>query len=155
MGCKNCNSSGYSEEEHRKSFAATAMKLAMALPDEVTCRKNFAKPDADFLCALRDLASEYGLAQTWSESETRSRYESLKFADVAMTYAFSARMAGQGGGESRSCTKICEDEKDDCNAGCHNRHEGYFCYFDCRLTYFACLGRCITHGFLGGGISIG
>jgi hypothetical protein len=29
--------------------------------------------------------------------------------------------------------------KDKCNARCHARDAGYFCFFDCRLEYIACL----------------
>jgi hypothetical protein len=62
----------------------------------------------------------------------------------------SLRAGGGGGGES--CTARCEREKNDCRANCDaDPSAGYFCYFDCRLSYMACLGGCITHGWSGGG----
>jgi hypothetical protein len=131
------------------------MKLAMALPDDVTCRKTYSEPEAEFLSALRDLAAGYTLAHTWSETEARSRFESLKFADAAFTYASEviakAQPGGPGGGESPSAR--CNREKNQCRDNCDNEDAGYWCYFDCRLTYMACLARTITRGS-GGSIVI-
>jgi hypothetical protein len=62
-----------------------------------------------------------------------------------------ARNTGGGGGGA-SCTSRCQTEKDNCRNGCDaDPDAGYFCYFDCRLTYMACLASCIGGGG-GGGI---
>ena len=57
---------------------------------------------------------------------------------------------GGGGGAGKSCTAKCTDEKESCRQGCDASDGGYFCYFDCRLSYMACLAGCITHGISGG-----
>jgi hypothetical protein len=159
MGCKDCDASASSHQEQLKALSERAMKLALSLPDDATCYKTFKKPEAAFLSALRGLAAGYAFAHTWSESEARARAEALAFADAALTYGFQAGIAerintGGGGGSGESCTAACTREKDACTEGCNNSPSaGYFCYFDCRLTYMACLARCITHGvFSGGGI---
>ena len=155
MGC-GCQDSQLSDRDRRKAFAERAMKLAMSLPDDVTCQKNFREPEARFLSALRDLAAGYSLAHTWSESETRSRLEALKFADAAMDYAFDmaaiARDNSGGGGGRLSCTAKCNQEKTNCTKDCdRDADAGYWCYFDCRLTYMACLSQCVLRGGIGGG----
>ncbi|UPG72641.1 hypothetical protein MVG78_00090 [Roseomonas gilardii subsp. gilardii] len=148
---KKCGCTTSSKETNAKTLAARAMKLALSLPDDVTCRKNFAPPEAEFLSALRDLAADYSLAAQWTESEARSHYEAMRFADAAMGYAFAARINNGGGGDSPSCTSRCVTEKDNCRTGCDNDPEaGYFCYFDCRLAYMACLAGCVHGGFSGG-----
>ena len=78
-------------------------------------------------------------------------FEAMRFADAAMGYAFAARINNGGGGDSPSCTSRCVTEKDNCRTGCDNDPEaGYFCYFDCRLAYMACLAGCVHGGFSGG-----
>ena len=44
-----------------------------------------------------------------------------------------------GGTKQEECGKA----KDRCNAACHARDAGYFCFFDCRLEYLVCLGGTI------------
>src|SRR5687767_2978060 len=63
----------------------------------------------------------------------------------------SLRVGSGGGGQS--CTSRCTSEKESCRQGCDAADAGYFCYFDCRLSYMACLAGCITVGG-GGGIAI-
>jgi hypothetical protein len=143
--------------EHQRAFAQRAMKLAVGLPDDATCNATYTAPQARFLSALRNLAAEYSLAHTWSESEIRSRSEALHFVDAALDYAFSTvaelPVNGGGGGGGGSCTNRCNNEKDGCRQGCdQDPSAGYFCYFDCRLTYMACLAGCITHGGGGGNV---
>lgn len=148
---RKCGCETTSKASNAKTLAARAMKLALSLPDDVTCRKNFAPPEAEFLSALRDLAADYSLAAQWTESEARSRYEGLRFADAAMGYALAARANDGGGGGSPSCTARCTTEKANCNTDCHNDPDaGYFCFFDCRLAYMACLAGCIHGGVSGG-----
>ncbi|CCM75124.1 hypothetical protein [Rhizobium mesoamericanum] len=150
MGC-NCQDSGKSDAELRKAFAARAMKLAMALPDELTCREKFSAPEAEFLSALRDVAVTYSFAQNWSDSEARAQLDALRLADAAMS--FMAKDNGGGGG-GPSCTARCTAEKEQCRQNCDNADAGYFCYFDCRLSYMACLASCIYGGRGGGGVVI-
>lgn len=160
MSC-NCGCGGTkSTDGRRRAFAERATKLALSLPDDVTCTKNYKPPEAQFLSSLRDLAAECSLALTWSESEAESRAAALRFADAAVTYGFSTvaemPVGGGGGGSGESCTARCNREKDECRGNCDNDPDaGYFCYFDCRLAYFACLASCITHGSsVGGGETI-
>jgi hypothetical protein len=153
MTCKGCeNSDKSSRDDQARALAERALKLAMSLPDDVTCHKNFKKPEADFLSSIRNMAASLSFAHSWSDSELRMRAESFAFADAALTYGIGLALMNNGGGGGGSCTAICNSEKDDCNNGCDGRDAGYFCYFDCRLTYVACLARCITHGFGGGGV---
>lgn len=151
MACKNCEESGSSDQDRRKALAEHALKVALSLPDDFTCQKNFTKPEAEFLSALRNLAVGLSTARDWSESEARSRYDSLTMVDAAIGYA-TARLSNNGGGDSPSCTAKCTSEKESCRRNCDSDDDaGYFCYFDCRLSYLACLGGCITHGFAGFG----
>lgn len=154
MACKECGPSASVELDQRKSVAERAMKLALSLPDDFTCRKNFEPHEAEFLSSLRSLAVGFSSAREWSDREARSRYESFAFADAAIAYV-ARQNNGGGGGESPSCTAKCTTEKETCRQNCDNADGGYFCYFDCRLSYMACLAGCITHGFAGvGGLAI-
>jgi hypothetical protein len=153
MACKDCDTAkDSSRQEQAKLLSERALKLAMSLPDDATCQKNFKKPEAAFLSALRNMAASLSFAHTWSESEARSRADGFAFADAALTYGLEAARINNGGGPGGSCTSTCTTEKDSCTAGCNNDPgAGYFCYFDCRLSYMACLAGCITHGVFGGG----
>ena len=156
MAC-NSHDSQSSDRDRQKAFAERAMKLALALPDDVTCRNTNSETEGAFLSALRNLAAGYPLAHTWSESEARSRFESLTFADAAITYAFAVAAKGKPGGPEgeESPTARCNREKEKCKEKCDaNPDAGYFCYFDCRLTFFACPAGTITGGGRGGGVVI-
>jgi hypothetical protein len=51
-----------------------------------------------------------------------------------------------GGGGIQGCSS-CGDELARCRAKCDaDPKAGYFCYFDCRLEYIACLIRCAGGG---------
>jgi hypothetical protein len=149
MSC-HCQDQSSSSRDRQNVFAERAMKLAMALPDAVTCNKTYLESEAGFLNALRDLASGYALAHTWSESEARTRFEALKFADAAFSYASQLAPGGGGGGGGESCTARCNREKNQCTQSCNDSDGSYWCFFDCRLTYMACLAGCITGGGKGG-----
>ncbi|MEZ4679995.1 MAG: hypothetical protein R2932_37820 [Caldilineaceae bacterium] len=58
------------------------------------------------------------------------------------------------GGTGESCTARCEREKNECRDMCDINDCGYFGFFDCRLTYAACLAGCVIHGNTSGGIVI-
>jgi hypothetical protein len=157
MTCS-CNSSGSSTSAGKRAFSERALKLALSLPDDVTCKKNFTETEALFLSSLRNLAAEFSHAHTWSDSEARSRSQTLAFADAVFTYGYEtgkaeqAKDTGGGGGGGGSCTARCVSEKDSCRSNCDADDDaGYFCYFDCRLAYFACLAGCVGHGIGGGG----
>ncbi|MGZ5184417.1 MAG: hypothetical protein ACXWCO_04860 [Caldimonas sp.] len=154
MGCKDCDKErGSSHRDQARTLAERALKLAMSLPDDATCHKHFKKAEAAFLSSLRNMAASLSFAYTWSESELRTRADGFVFADAALTYGLEMARMNTGGGAGGSCTANCTDEKDRCRAACDNDPEaGYFCYFDCRLSYMACLARCITHGVFGGGV---
>lgn len=152
MPC-NCGDSRSNARGGHSALAERAMKLAMALPDDVTCEKTYSAPEAKFLSALRDLSAEYSLAHTWSEAETRSRLAALTFADSAFGYALAINQSGEGGGGS--CTSRCEHEMRDCLESCDvDPDAGYTCYLDCRLAFYACLASCIGVSGRGGGIII-
>ena len=139
--------------EERQTFAERSMKLAMSLPDDVTCKERYTAPEAEFLSALRDVAVGFSFANTWSENETRSRSEALRFADAALAYAFStvALMPVNGGGAGESGSANCLDEFNKAKEKCDNNpNAGFTCYLDARLAYYACLAGTIIHGGGGG-----
>jgi hypothetical protein len=77
----------------------------------------------------------------------RNTFHGLASNVVTNATVQASLAVGGGGGSGESCTARCEREKNDCRANCDNDpRAGYFCYFDCRLSYMACLGGCITHG---------
>jgi hypothetical protein len=141
--------------DRRKALSERAMKLAMSLPDDITARKNLSEAQADFISAVRDFAASCALAHTWSESEMRSRYEALRLADAAFTYAYEefetaeAKKKPQGPGAKPSCTSRCNTEKSKCRKNCDKANGDFTCYLDCRLTFVACLAACINKGGLG------
>ena len=153
MGCKDCDTTkSSSHQEQARALSERALKLAMSLPDDVTCEKHFPHAEAAFLSALRNMAAGLSFAHSWSESEALTRADGLMFADAALAYGLAAARINNGGGTGASCTSTCTSEKDSCKNGCDaNPAAGYFCYFDCRLSYFACLAGCIRHGNSGGG----
>jgi hypothetical protein len=154
MTC-NCGDSGSNAHAGLNALAERAVKLAMALPDDVTCEKTYSAPEAKFLSALRDLSAEYSLAHTWSEAEARSRLGALTFADAAFGYALAINQSGGGGSGGGSCTSRCEHEMRDCLESCDEDPDaGYTCYLDCRLAFYACLASCIGVSGRGGGIII-
>jgi hypothetical protein len=156
MSCKDCESSkGRSRQDQAKSLAEHALALATSLPDDVSCQKLFKKHEADFLMALRNIAAGLAYAHTWSDSEARSRADGFRFADAALTFGLAAARINNGGGSGPSCTASCDSDRQNCTSGCDiDPGAGYFCYFDCRLSYMACLARCITHGVFGSGVII-
>jgi hypothetical protein len=138
-------------QKELQSIAERSMKLAISLPDDVTCKERYTASEAEFLSALRDIAVGFSFAHTWSEDEIRSRSESLRFADASLAYAFSTvTLLRPKGGQSGSAD--CLDEfnkaKDKCDA---DPDAGYTCYFDARIAYYACLAGTIVHGIGGGG----
>ncbi len=156
MTCTKCKESTAAHRDRSNGFAERALRLALSLPDDVTCRKNFKPAQAEFLSSLRDLAAGYSSAGTWSQAETAVRLEALRFgtavaACVAAEISVDLRNNG-GGGSGLSCTASCDSDLSNCTGNCDNDEDaGYFCYFDCRLSYMACLARCITHGVIWGG----
>lgn len=153
MGC-GCKEIGKSESDGRTALAQHAMKIAMALPDEVSCREKFSADEAEFLSGLRDLAVSYSFADKWSDTEAKAHLDGLRFADAAISYGLARRLNDGGGGGGPSCTSRCTSEKEQCRQSCDNADGGYFCYFDCRLSYMACLASCIFGGRGSGGIVI-
>jgi hypothetical protein len=151
MAC-NCQDSKMSNEDARAAFAERSARLATALPDDVASREKFGPATGEFLSALRDTAAGYALARDWSEREARQRFEAFRLADAALSYglelAASVAKAAPGGtgGGGLSCTARCTSEKESCRQDCNAADGGYFCYFDCRLSYMACLASCITGG---------
>jgi hypothetical protein len=135
----------------KRKVSERALKLALSLPDDVTLGKQFANQEAAFLSSLRNLASSFSMAHLWSDEEAAARHDGFALADASITLTVAAARANGGGGNGPSCTARCTAEKDSCRGSCDaSPGAGYFCYFDCRLSYFACLASCIT---VGGGLS--
>jgi hypothetical protein len=148
----NCGDSRSNDLQGLSALAGRAMKLAMSLPDDVTCEKTYGPPEAQLVSAFGDLSAEYSLAHTWSEAEARSRLDALTFADAAFGYALAINQSGGGGG-GESCTAQCARENRECVKSCDADPEaGYTCYLDCRWTFYACLTSCIVGSGRGGGI---
>jgi hypothetical protein len=154
MAC-GCSNSGKSD---LSSLSGRAMKLAMAIPDEYTCRKAFGDKEAEFLSALRNVAVDLSFAHKWSESEARARFDALRLVDAALDYDFgaetgsskrsAARMnTGGGTGVGGSACYRCKTEHDDCVNDCDvDPDAGFTCYWDCRVAYYACIAGCIIRG---------
>jgi hypothetical protein len=148
MKCKHCD-----QMADRRPTAARALKLMASLPDQFTCTKNFPKSTAEFLSAARDFAAECAMAHTWTEEETRIRYDALKLSEAGSNY-FRALEINNGGGSGLSPSQNCEKEMRDCIKRCDDDPDaGYTCYFDCRLAFYACLAGSIF-GRSGGGAVI-
>lgn len=154
MACE-CSNSGKSDFS---SLSERAMKLALAIPDEFTCRKGFGEKEAALLSALRNVAVDLSFANKWSESEARIRFDALRLVDAALDYNLndepgtskrtSARMAtgGAGVGGGSGCFR-CKTEHDNCINDCDiDPSAGYTCYLDCRIAYYACIAGCIIRG---------
>jgi len=149
--CQECQKKGRGRGTDPRAIAVRALKLLASLPDEYTCARNFPKSTANFLSAARDFAADCAMAHTWTEEEARTRFDALKLSDAGSTYVSELQPPGGGGGESDSAR--CNREKDECNDRCHSSNGGYFCFFDCRLTYIACLAGTITHIGGSGGLT--
>lgn len=124
------------------TVAAHALQIALSLPDDVTAAKNFPAPEAAFLTAVRNFAAACSKADSWTTAQRDAYGHALTLTDAAV-----ALMPTGGGGSGESCTARCNREKGECNDGCSS----YFCFFDCRLTFLACLAGCIKHGATEGG----
>lgn len=140
MGC-NCEDSESTDRVRLKKIAERSLRLAMALPDELTCRKNFKAQEAEFLSALRNLAVSVSMAHTWSESDIRSQLDSFRFTDAVMNLALPLDNNG-GGNTDTNCTSRCQQALDSCNADC----DSYVCNLDRRVAYYACIAQCVLRG---------
>lgn len=113
----------------KQRIAKKAAVLCASLPDELTCKNLSDQKAAKFLSAMRDFAAECTLAGNWGRDEAASYGRTLELVEAAFDLNSFAEATAAG----------CGDAKRTCVLRCDIDDGGYFCYFDCRLEYMACL----------------
>jgi hypothetical protein len=145
-GCSCQNGIGKEDKTEtaiKKRIARRAAILCASLPDKLTCNNLSDRKTADFLSTIRDFAAECTLANNWSAEEFYLYGKALEMFEVAYEYALPRDNSPQ---PPTTETAKCGAEKDKCKQGCDGDEDaGFFCYFDCRLEYAACLAGNVLH----------
>jgi hypothetical protein len=124
---------GEKEAVTKQRIAKRAAVACASLPDELTIKGLTDKKAAKFLSAMRTFMAECTLAYSWGREDVASYSRTLDLAEGAFELGSFAEASAAGcGAAKRVCVQTCDYEDG-----------SYFCYFDCRLEYAACLASVV------------